>query len=52
MKFCWKKNGKEVELVFQEENGIAQHKGNGRKEGNIKSEKKEYAKLKILVQKQ
>ena len=51
MKFCWKKNGKEVELVFQEENGTAQDKGNGRKEGNIKSEK-EYAKLKILVQKQ
>ena len=33
MKFCWKKNGKEVELVFQEENGLLRIKEMGEKKG-------------------
>ena len=49
MKFCWKKNGKEVELVFQEENGLLRIKEMGEKKGILSLRKN---KLKILVQKQ
>ena len=57
---CLRKGNYEVLLEKERKRGgagipgrkrTAQDKGNGRKEGNIKSEK-EYAKLKILVQKQ